>query len=270
MSPRTPLILTLALAGCASAQVTDRPMPAAPAGPPGPVLFVLSAAPLQTLADGSTRPTGTFLGELYDAQRAVEALGLEVEFATPSGAPVAIDPESLDPKYWSDPAALDDAQRRVGSDPRISSPLTAAEALARADRYAGLVVPGGQGVMIDVLASADVRALVERIGVDRPVGLICHAPALLTRLTRSPFAGREVTSVSGVEEWYIETFVMGAEALDRDLHDQLEQHGFEHTSAFPGRPFAVRDGNLVTSQNPFSGEPFGRLFGEALRASVGR
>lgn len=43
--------------------------------------------------------------------------------------------------------------------------------------------------------------------------------------------------------------------------------GYRYEHAGPGRPFATRDGNLVTSQNPFSGEAFARLFLLALAAA---
>jgi putative intracellular protease/amidase len=73
-----------------------------------------------------------------------------------------------------------------------------------------------------------------------------------------------VTSVSGVEEWFIETFVMGARAQTRGIGAALRAAGFRYASAFPGRAHAVRDCNLVSSQNPFSGAPFERLLLDAL------
>lgn len=226
--------------------------------------MVLSAAAAQTLADGRTRSTGYFLSEMYDAVVAIESLGLSVEYVTPDGGSPAIDPESEEESYWPDRATLERARLRAGA----IRPISAAAALSRAAEFSGVVVVGGQGVMVDVVASTDVASLLVALA-DRPVGLICHAPALLTRLSSQPFLGRTVTSVSGVEEWFIETFVMGAEARDRGIHDQLEASGFTYVSGWPGRPFAVRDGNLVTSQNPYSGEAFGALFRTALAEYLG-
>ena len=77
--------------------------------------------------------------------------------------------------------------------------------------------------------------------------------------------GAVVTSVSRTEEMFIETFVMGAKAQVRRIGRQLEHAGYRHTSRFPGRAHAVRDCNLVTSQNPFSSEAFNRHFLAALR-----
>ena len=57
---------------------------------------------------------------------------------------------------------------------------------------------------------------------------------------------------------------MGGDARVRDIEDQLEALGYEHSTALPGRSHAVRDCNLVTSQNPFSGGDFTRLYLETL------
>lgn len=260
------IVLALVLSGCASTLVTERVSPVrTDPGRPGAVLFVLSSAPIQTLADGSTRSTGYFLSEMYDALVVVEDMGLAIEFVTPSGAPAVIDPESLQEKYWPDI----DTRTRAENRARKIVPISAKAALERADEYSGLVIVGGQGVMIDVVASPEVASLVVAFA-DRPLGLICHAPAILARVPTAKFAGRVVTSVSGFEEWFIETFIMGSEAVDRGIHDQLEDKGFEYESALPGRAFAVRDGNLVTSQNPYSGEAFGELYRSAMNAYLGR
>jgi putative intracellular protease/amidase len=236
--------------------------------PPGAVLMVLSAASEQMLADGSKRRTGVFLNEFYEPYRALVDAGYEVAIATPGGRAPVWDPESLEPSYWKQhPEALANAQALATTLPALLAPLPLSEARARADTFQALLVPGGQGVMVDLLHDADLHGLLIDFGAtDRPVGLVCHAPALLTRLPaeRSPFLGRRVTSVSGFEEWYIETFVMGERAQVREIGEQLDEAGYRHETALPGRSRAVRDCGLVTSQNPFSGEAFNAFFLAAL------
>lgn len=239
-----------------------------PVRPPGTVLFVLTAAEVQTLANGKTRSTGYFLNEFYDAYAAVTGAGYQVMIATPDGRPAVVDPESFEEDYWRDhPEALARARALVGELPELRRPLTLDEARRRVDELQGLVVPGGQGVMIDLLDNPALHELVLALGrTDRPVGLVCHAPAVLARLPAqgNPFAGRLVTSVSGMEEWYIETFVMRGKAIERQIGDQLADRGYRYDSGRPGKPHAVRDCNLVTSQNPFSGPPFARELLAAL------
>lgn len=73
-----------------------------------------------------------------------------------------------------------------------------------------------------------------------------------------------MTSVSATEEWYIDSFVMGADAQVHGIGERLDEAAFRHEAAFPGRGHAVRDCNLITSQNPFSSEAFGEHLIDAL------
>jgi len=227
---------------------------------PGTVVFVLSTAPEQVLANGKRRSTGFFLGEFYEPYRAVSDAGYRVVFATVDGQPPVIDPESLDPAYWeAHPAWLAEAKAFVAEDPRLHAPMRLRELAARVDAFQGIVVPGGQGVMIDLLDNQDLHAALAEFGAaDRAVGLACHAPAVLSRMPEAsnPFMGRRVTSVSGFEEFYIERVVMKGRATDRGIGRQLSRGGFVHKTGAPGKPHAMRDGTLATSQNPFSGDAF--------------
>ena len=277
LSPSTTFgafLCVLALTGCATSdtalRVAELESRLSERGPhPAPVLFVLTSAGEQTLANGKTRPTGVFLGELYEAYRSVKAAGFSVTFATPGARPAAIDPESLQDEYWADhPAWRDEALALVEQDTALRTPMSLEEALAQEASFAAVVVPGGQGVMVDLLEDALLHALLVRFGESRrPVGLICHAPALLLRLPEeNPFKGRAVTSVSGFEEFYIETFIMKGKAEQRAIGRSLAARGYAYDSGRPKADFAVRDGNLVTSQNPYSGPAFSLRFLEALDA----
>ncbi len=264
------LLLSSSLAGCALPRSVSQPPMATQAGR-GSILFVLSSAEEQALANGRVRATGTFLGEFWEAYRAVTAGGFDVVLATPNARPPAIDPESLKPAYWREhPDWLAEAQQFASTQEAFHHPVGLTAALADESRFVGLIVPGGQGVMVDLLGDAALRELLLRFGAtSRPVGLICHAPALLTKLgAGSPFAGRAVTSVSGLEEFFIETFIMGGQARVRRIAQQLEVGGLRYSATFAGGSHAVRDGNLVTSQNPASGVGFSQHFLAALEASL--
>ncbi len=272
MTPRLLVLLSILFpVGCGHADTAMAERPAV-AQAPKPVLVVLSTVKTQTLADGSTRPTGFFLGEFYEVKKGLDAVGVPYVLATVGGAPPALDPESVNDKYWKEhPDWRDEAVAWFEHDAEVTTPLELAVAARDVDRFSGIVVPGGQGVMDDLLDDEDLHTLLIALGNDgRPVGLICHAPAVLGHLSQdhSPFEGRRVTSVSGFEEVYIERRVMGAKAKDRKIGRQLRKAGLKHRAAFPGSPHAVRDGNLVTSQNPFSGDAFVDLFVAALLESL--
>lgn len=267
MKNRWLLVLSLFLAGCAHADRSQPPV--APLVEARPVLIVLSAASTQTLANGATRPTGFFLNEFYEVKKGLDDAGVSYVLATVDGRPPSLDPESRDEKYWEDaPRLREEAIAWFEEDPEVSTPMPLHDAARNPGAFSGIVVPGGQGVMTDLLDEPHLHELLLALGhAERPVGLVCHAPAVLGRLPseRSPFAGRSVTSVSRVEELYIERVVMGAKATDRRIGRQLRRAGLKHRAAWPGSSNAVRDGNLVTSQNPFSGHAFVELYLGALR-----
>ncbi len=239
------------------------------------ILFLMPAADSQPLADGRVRATGYFLNEFYEPYRALRDAGYAVVFATPGGRAPTVDPESFKSRYWkAHPSHRAEAQLLVDTLSALRAPLTLEAAQRMALQFDGVIVPGGQGVMVDLLRDRRAHDLLRIMGrAGRVVGLICHAPALLTQLgtQENPFLGRRVTAVSRLEEFYIENRVMKSAANDRLIGRALKSSGYRYRrSRIPARPYAVRDGNLVTSQNPFSGERFTALYLSALRENVSR
>ena len=93
---------------------------------PGKVLLVLSSAPEQMLQNGKRRPTGNFLSELYEPYRALKSAGYDVVAATPEGGAPTIDPESLDPKYWSEHPSHREVARELVASSAFASPRSRA------------------------------------------------------------------------------------------------------------------------------------------------
>jgi putative intracellular protease/amidase len=104
---------------------------------------------------------------------------------------------------------------------------------------------------------------------------LCHGVALLryARLSNGDYlaAGRTVTGFANVEEDYADRAVWDMGALPRDRHvmpwrieDELKRLGANYVQAGLWRAFAIRDGNLVTGQQNFSGAETARVIIEAL------
>ena len=83
--------------------------------------------------------------------------------------------------------------------------------------------------------------------------------------------GKTVTGFPNVEEDFADEAVWGMGALSRDTHvmpwrveDALKDLGanFIHAGLF--KPFAIRDGNLVTGQQNFSGAEVAKVVLDAL------
>ena len=83
----------------------------------------------------------------------------------------------------------------------------------------------------------------------------------------NPFIGYKVNSVTGFEEFYIETFIMKGKPKNRKIARQLKKLGLEWERGGQGKSFAIRDRNVVSSQNPYSGDKFNELFLNLLEES---
>src|SRR5579872_5903384 len=83
--------------------------------------------------------------------------------------------------------------------------------------------------------------------------------------------GKTVTGFANVEEDFADNAVWSADLLSRDKHvmpwrieDELKKLGANYIQSGLWRSFAVRDGNLVTGQQNFSGAETARVIIEAL------
>lgn len=233
------------------------------------ILFVLSAADTLPLNNGSKlRQTGVFLNEFYLAYEAVSKAGYTVDFATPNGIVATIDHESVEEKYWKGFLRLKtEAVSFVKTDSAFNNPRTLEQALENKSQYVGMVIPGGQGLMIDLMNDKNIRVLLKYFAeAQKPTGLICHAPSLILSIPKegNPYIGFKVTSVSPSEEIVIEKFIMKGKPENRKIARQLRKLGLRYKQGLPKANHAVRDRNLVTSQNPFSSGAFNKLYVEAL------
>lgn len=233
------------------------------------VLFVMSEADTLLLKKGKKkRQTGVFLNEFYMAYKAVANNEYIIEFATTNGKKANIDQESLDDDYWEDnPEMKQEALDFWENDQAFSNPMPLEKALERQNEYIGLVIPGGQGLMVDLIHNKNIPVLLKGFTQEEKViGLICHAPSLITTIpeAENPFIGYKVNSVTGFEEFYIEKFIMKGKPKNRKIARQLKRLGLKHEQGGSGKSYAVRDRNLVSCQNPYSGNEFNELYLQAL------
>jgi|SRR5690554_3326214 len=239
------------------------------------ILFVMSAADTIELNNGEKlRQTGVFLNEFYLAYKSVIDAGYAVDFATPNGIVATIDEESIDDKYWKKNLVLkNEALNLIKADSLFNHPKTLEEAIETKSDYIGLVVPGGQGLMVDLMIDKNIPVLLKYFAKEnKPTGLICHAPSLILTIPKdeNPYISYKVNSVSLFEEFVIERFIMKGKPKNRKIAKKLKKLGLKYRSGLPKSDFAIRDRNLVTSQNPFSGNSFNKLFLEALSEYLGK
>jgi putative intracellular protease/amidase len=159
----------------------------------------------------------------------------------------------------------------------LTSPLTAplienTPALRDLDwsTYDGLVICGGQALMFTYRDNADVHDAIRTFYESKRVtAVFCHAVAGLVDATLSNgeylVKGRTVTGFSNVEEDYGDAFV-GHRIMPWRLEDALRERGANYVSGGLFKAFAVRDGNLITGQQQYSGRKVAGMVIDAVGA----
>jgi putative intracellular protease/amidase len=233
------------------------------------VLFVMSAADTLELNKGQkSRQTGVFLNEFFLAYKSLIDNGYSVDFATPNGIVPTIDKESTKDDYWKELFEVrNEAIVFVQKDSSFNNPFPLEKAIQNNDQYIGMIIPGGQGLMVDLISDKNIPILLKQFAENnKPTGLICHAPSLLLTIPKeqNPYIGYKVNSVSTLEEFVIERFIMKGKPENRKIAKNLRKLGLKHKNGLPKANFALKDRNLVTSQNPYSSDAFNTLFISAL------
>lgn len=231
------------------------------------ILLVVSAADTITLADGTPHPTGFWAEELTETHRLFSEAGHRVDVATPGGTAPTVDPISLDARGGVD--AADGARFAAYLDSvaeQLDRPLVLAD--VELGDYDAVFLPGGHGPMVDLATDADLGALLVRATEqDVLLGVLCHGSAGLLAATRPDgsfaFAGRRLAAFTDAEE------AQGGlgDATPYLLQSTLAGRGAQVEVAEPWSVHVVRDGALVSGQNPQSSLATAQAVLEALPAA---
>lgn len=207
------------------------------------------------------KPTGFWLEELAAPYYVFKDAGAELVLASPRGGQPPLDPKSDAPDFQTD------ATRRFKDDPQTQAELASTSKLDEIDAgdFDAVFYPGGHGPLWDLAESPKSRSIIEQtIRAGRPVALVCHAPAVLRDVTNedgSPLVrGKKVTGFTNSEE----AAVGLTEVVPFLLEDVLKELGADFSQAGDFQPYVVRDGSLITGQNPASSEPAAEALLEAL------
>ena len=216
------------------------------------ILMVVSAADSLTMKDGSEHPTGYWAEELVVSHQSLTEAGNTVHIATPGGRKPTVDQVSL---AAESAGGEDRAQGFKDYLARIDAELAHPLVLADVDvaSYDAVVMPGGHGPMADLYKDADLgRILVAANKAGKIIAPFCHGPAGLLSATDDDgafaFKGRRLTVFTNEEELGGGT----GENTPWLVEDALKEKGavIENGAAWSSN--VVRDGNLITGQNPQS------------------
>jgi putative intracellular protease/amidase len=193
--------------------------------------------------------TGTWLEELAAAYYTFVDAGRTVDLVSIEGGDAPIDPMSLDA-----PWRLARGQRFLDDSAAMAAVRNTAKLNASAsDSYAAIFLVGGAGTVWDFPNNTTLRSLIEQLNVDNKViAGVCHGVAGLAQamgVDGKPLVrGRMLTGISNAEDT-MAGFDKIVPVLPEDL---LRKAGGVYMAGVPFGENVVRDGNLLTGQNPAS------------------
>jgi len=144
--------------------------------------------------------------------------------------------------------------------------------------FDAIPVAGGQSPMCTFEKAKTLQQkFVEFYEAGKIACALCHGTALLryARLSNGQLLvrGKTVTGFANVEEDFADNASWQMEILSRDKHvmpwrieDELKKLGANYIQAGLWRGFAIRDGNLITGQQQFSGRETAELLAQTLGA----
>ncbi|KUL25331.1 type 1 glutamine amidotransferase domain-containing protein [Actinoplanes awajinensis] len=195
------------------------------------------------------RKTGFWLEELAAPYYRLQQAGATITLASPKGGRPPLDPKSNEPDFQTDDT------RRFEADAQASAALDATVVLSTVDPadYDAVFYPGGHGPLWDLAEDADSRTLIETtLRSGKPVALVCHAPGVLRHVTNpdgTPLVqGRPVTGFTNTEEQGVGL----TEVVPFLVEDELKAKGGVYSQGPDWGSYVVRDGLLITGQNPAS------------------
>ncbi|GAA2555126.1 type 1 glutamine amidotransferase domain-containing protein [Winogradskya consettensis] len=195
------------------------------------------------------RKTGFWLEELAAPYYRLKQAGATITLASPKGGRPPLDPKS------NEPGSQTDDTRRFEADPEAEAALDSTVVLSTVDPadYDAVFYPGGHGPLWDLAEDTDSVALIETtLRTGKPVALVCHAPGVLRHVTNADgtplVQGRPVTGFTNSEE----DGVGLTDIVPFLVEDELKAKGGVYSKGADWGSYVVRDGLLITGQNPAS------------------
>ena len=222
-------------------------------------------------------PVGFWWSELAHPYHRFTEEGYEIEVFSPAGGKCEADAMS-DPRDPSGYSASDLISMGFIATPNLAALVENTRRVSdiSVDKFDALVVAGGQGPMFTFDRATDLhRKFSEFYGTGKLACALCHGVAILryAKLGNGEYLakGKTVTGFANVEEDFADNAVWSMNALPREKHlmpwrieDELKKIGANYIQAGLWRGFAVRDGNLVTGQQNFSGSETADVIVKAL------
>ncbi len=198
--------------------------------------------------------------------------GYEVEVFSYDGG--KCEPDSMsDPRDSSGYSSSDLISLGFINKPELMNLLENTKQVSEIDvkDFDAIIVAGGQAPMFTIEKAVGVhQKFVEFYEAGKVACALCHGTAILrfAKLSNGEYLakGKTVTGFANVEEDFADNAVWNYGLLPRDKHimpwrieDELKKLGANYIQSGLWKGFAIRDGNLITGQQNFSGSETARL-----------
>jgi putative intracellular protease/amidase len=194
------------------------------------------------------RATGLWLGEAVHFVEKMESAGYEIDYVSPLGGYVSIDPHSL---------ALGDFidwqwyQKKEFMN-RLGNTLNPAQ--INPDDYIAIYYAGGHGVMWDFPDNETLQSITRQIYENGGyVTSVCHGVVGLLNVTLSDgnllIKNKKLTGFSNEEEKQVELDEVVPFLTETEL---IARGAIFEKSIEPWAEFVVKDNRIITGQNPAS------------------
>ncbi|HTL08540.1 MAG TPA: type 1 glutamine amidotransferase domain-containing protein [Chitinophagaceae bacterium] len=222
-------------------------------------------------------PVGFWWSELSHPYFAFTEAGYAVEVFSPNGGRCEADAMS-DPNDASGYSSTDLISQGFIHTPALKALVEQTKPLTdlAINAFDAIVVAGGQAPMFTFEKE---EALQKKFAAfyesGKVTAALCHGTAILryAKLSNGELLvkGKTVTGFANVEEDFADNAVWTYNLLSRDKHvmpwrieDELKKLGANFIQAGLWKGFAIRDGNLITGQQNFSGAETAQLVIDAL------
>lgn len=212
------------------------------------VLFVLTS---HSELGNTGKKTGFWVEEFAAPYYAMVDEGVDVTIASPKAGQPPVDPKS------EEPDAQTDATKRYYADEPLKEKVANTKLLAdvNAADFDAVFYPGGHGPMWDLYSDENSITLIQEFwAAGKPVAAVCHAPSALLNVKDEhgdPLVkGKKVTGFTNTEEEGVQL----TDVVPYLLEDELKALGGLYSKGADWGSYVVKDGMLITGQNPASSE----------------
>jgi putative intracellular protease/amidase len=197
------------------------------------------------------KKTGFWVEEFAAPYYTLKDAGAEITLASPKGGQPPIDPKS------AEPSAQTEATKRFDKDAELQKLLANTKRLSevKATDFDAVFFPGGHGPLWDLTKDPDSIKLIQAFwSAKKPVAAVCHAPSVLLNVkdeNGEPLVkGKKVTGFTNTEEEAVQL----TKVVPFLLEDELKNKGGQYSKKEDWASYVVKDGLLITGQNPASSE----------------